>query len=212
LFVFVPLGTLISSVLQAAAYTNLSGVHGHAGCSSSFLPLPLLYVSLTVLSLKTGQWLFIIDAVITLPIAAMGYIFLPALPGQKSAGKPTFWLSEREWDIIDSRNKRFNRAPAAKITWQKVKGFGSSWRVYVFPILYSSSPSSFLLSFFFADADKLLLTPLPRSSANLASPSAVLWVRSSSSLPFFPSSLTSLLPSEQLPQRLHYHGSVAEVV
>ncbi|ODN98049.1 hypothetical protein I350_07691 [Cryptococcus amylolentus CBS 6273] len=65
------LGTLFSSILQAAAYTNLDGVHGIAG----------------------WRWLFIIDAVITLPIAVMGLVFLPAVPGH-SGNKPSFWLSQ----------------------------------------------------------------------------------------------------------------------
>jgi MFS transporter, ACS family, pantothenate transporter len=42
-----PLGTMFAGYLQAAAYTNLNGVRGLAG----------------------WRWLFIIDAVITLPIA-----------------------------------------------------------------------------------------------------------------------------------------------
>ncbi|GAA5864202.1 hypothetical protein JCM8547_001290 [Rhodosporidiobolus lusitaniae] len=110
------IGTLISSVLQAAAYTNLSGIHGHRG----------------------WQWLFIIDAVITLPIAIMGFVFLPALPGQKSANKATFWLSEREWTIIDRRIKEVGRAPSRKLTWGRVAGFAKSWRTSIMSIWLKS--------------------------------------------------------------------------
>jgi ACS family pantothenate transporter-like MFS transporter len=70
---FAGVGTLCSSALQAATFSGLRGVHGLSG----------------------WQWLFIIDAVITLPIAVAGYVFLPALPGQKDANKATFWLSAR---------------------------------------------------------------------------------------------------------------------
>ncbi|GAA5825866.1 hypothetical protein JCM11251_000033 [Rhodosporidiobolus azoricus] len=111
---FGAIGSLISSVLQAAAYTNLKGVHGYAG----------------------WQWLFIIDAVITLPIAVLGYLFLPALPGQKDANKATFWLSKNDWSVIDRRLREINRAPAAKLTWGRVKKMGRSWRIYVLPVLY----------------------------------------------------------------------------
>ncbi|GAA6007123.1 hypothetical protein JCM10207_001517 [Rhodosporidiobolus poonsookiae] len=113
---FGSIGTLISSVLQAAAYTNLDGVHGHAG----------------------WQWLFIVDAIITIPIAVMGLVFLPALPGQRDANKATFWMSTREWGIVDRRIKEMNRAPSRKITFARVKGYAKSWHIYVLTILYVS--------------------------------------------------------------------------
>jgi MFS family permease len=52
------IGQLFSGFLQAAAYTNLSGVDGRAG----------------------WRWLFIIDGIITIPIALFGYLFFPNLP------------------------------------------------------------------------------------------------------------------------------------
>lgn len=70
---FAGVGTLCSSALQAATYSGLRGVHGLSG----------------------WQWLFVIDAVITLPIAVAGFVFLPPLPGQREANKGTFWLSTR---------------------------------------------------------------------------------------------------------------------
>lgn len=45
------IGQLFSGFLQAAAYTNLSGVGGMAG----------------------WRWLFIIDGIIPLPVAVLGY-------------------------------------------------------------------------------------------------------------------------------------------
>jgi hypothetical protein len=62
-------GQMFSGFLQAAAYNNLNGVLGHAG----------------------WRWLFVIDAVITLPIALAGYFFYPSLPLQ---GRKTWWLTE----------------------------------------------------------------------------------------------------------------------
>lgn len=49
------IGTLFSGFLQAAAYKNLNGVHG----------------------LEGWRWLFVIDAIITLPLAVLGYAFFP---------------------------------------------------------------------------------------------------------------------------------------
>ncbi|GAA5959973.1 hypothetical protein JCM21900_001446 [Sporobolomyces salmonicolor] len=108
------IGTLISSVLQAAAYTNLTGVQG----------------------LNGWQWLFIIDAIMTLPIALAGLVFLPALPGQLEANKATFWISTKEWSIIDRRISEINRAPSAPLTWKKVRGYATGWHIYALPILY----------------------------------------------------------------------------
>ncbi|GAA5883693.1 hypothetical protein JCM3774_002955, partial [Rhodotorula dairenensis] len=111
---FAGVGTLCSSALQAATYSGLKGVHGLSG----------------------WQWLFIIDAVITLPIAVAGYVFLPALPGQKEANKATFWLSTQEWSIIDRRIAEIGRAPAQKMTWSRFKKIAAGWHIYVLPVLY----------------------------------------------------------------------------
>ncbi|GAA6028337.1 hypothetical protein JCM8097_006983 [Rhodosporidiobolus ruineniae] len=108
------IGTLCSSALQAATYSGLSGKLGHTG----------------------WQWLFIIDAVISLPIAAMGFFLLPALPGQRESGKASFVLTTRDWEIIDRRMKEVNRAPPSTLSWKRAAKFALSWRVYVFPIAY----------------------------------------------------------------------------
>ncbi|KAI5478862.1 MFS general substrate transporter [Pseudohyphozyma bogoriensis] len=63
------LGSMFSGYLQAAAYNNLNGVMGRAG----------------------WQWLFIVDGVITLPIAIIGFAFFPGLPSSK---KPWFLTAE----------------------------------------------------------------------------------------------------------------------
>lgn len=71
------IGQMFSGFLQAAAYTNLHEVHGLAG----------------------WRWLFIIDAIITLPIAIAGFFFLPDLPLQ---GKAPWWLSKEVRLLIKS--------------------------------------------------------------------------------------------------------------
>lgn len=70
---FAGVGTLASSALQATVHSTLNGRSGLSG----------------------WKWLMIVDAIITIPIAVVGYVFLPPLPGQKEANKATFWLSER---------------------------------------------------------------------------------------------------------------------
>lgn len=71
---------MFSGILQAATYKNLEGLHGIAGWRY-------------VLSWRrelTIRWLFIVDAVITLPIAVAGYFLYPSLPLQ---GKKAWWLT-----------------------------------------------------------------------------------------------------------------------
>ncbi|GAA5843321.1 hypothetical protein JCM9279_002060 [Rhodotorula babjevae] len=111
---FAGVGTLTSSALQATVHSSLNGVHGLSG----------------------WKWLMIVDAIITIPIAIAGYVFLPPLPGQKEANKATFWLSEREWTIIDRRIKEVGRAPARPITKERVKSWALGWRIWVLPVLY----------------------------------------------------------------------------
>jgi MFS family permease len=85
-------GTMFGGYLQAAAYTNLSGVGGMSG----------------------WRWLFIIDGVITLPIALLGYFMFPGLP---SSMKP-WWLTAEQHAIAKMRmedegveeSRKFNRA------------------------------------------------------------------------------------------------------
>lgn len=63
------IGSIFSGFLQAAAYSNLNGVHGLSG----------------------WRWLFVVDAIITLPIAIISYFFLPDLPLK---GESPWWLSK----------------------------------------------------------------------------------------------------------------------
>ncbi|KAI5460555.1 major facilitator superfamily domain-containing protein [Mariannaea sp. PMI_226] len=105
------IGQMFSGFLQAAAYTNLNGVHGHAG----------------------WRWLFIIDGIITLPLALAGYIFFPNLPQD---GKKTWWTTEREHTIAANRMKAIGRAGKQPWTKEKVKRIVFSWHTYLLPLMY----------------------------------------------------------------------------
>ncbi|OWZ68204.1 hypothetical protein AYX14_05536 [Cryptococcus neoformans] len=105
------LGQMFSGILQAAAYNNLSGIHGLAG----------------------WRWLFIIDAVITLPLAVFGFIFFPSLPLQ---GKKCWWLSSEEFSLAQSRLLSFGRVGKKAWTRTKLKSLLFSWHTYFLPILY----------------------------------------------------------------------------
>lgn len=100
------IGQLFSGFLQAAAYTNLSGVGGYAG----------------------WRWLFIIDGIITLPLALLGFLFFPNLP---QGGKKTWWTSEEEHVLSVRRMEAIGRAGKEPWTQAKVKRILLSWHTYL---------------------------------------------------------------------------------
>lgn len=98
-------GTMFSGFLQAAAYKNLSGVHGYAG----------------------WRWLFIIDGIITIPIAVMGYAFFPNLP---QADTKTWWTTEAEHKLSMDRMRVIGRAGKQPWTRAKARRILLSWHTY----------------------------------------------------------------------------------
>ncbi|KAH7131542.1 major facilitator superfamily domain-containing protein [Dactylonectria estremocensis] len=105
------IGSMFSGFLQAAAYTNLHGVHGHAG----------------------WRWLFIIDGIITLPLAVMGYVFFPNLPQD---GVKTWWTTQEEHDLSVRRMAAVGRAGKDPWTKAKAKKIALSWHTWILPFLY----------------------------------------------------------------------------
>lgn len=104
-------GKMFSGFLQAAAYTNLSGVHGRAG----------------------WRWLFIVDGIITLPIALLGFVFFPNLP---QSGTRTWWTTEAEHELSIKRMNAVGRKGKEPWTRNKVKRLFASWHTYLLPLLY----------------------------------------------------------------------------
>ncbi|KAK9367031.1 major facilitator superfamily domain-containing protein [Lipomyces kononenkoae] len=105
------IGSMFSGFLQATAYTNLNGVHGYAG----------------------WRWLFIIDGIITLPLAIAGFIFFPNNPQD---GKKTWWTTEKEHILSVERMKAVGRAGKQPWTKEKLKRILLSWHTYLCPLLY----------------------------------------------------------------------------
>ncbi|KAG4416248.1 hypothetical protein IFR04_010594 [Cadophora malorum] len=105
------IGQMFSGFLQAAAYKNLNGVHGHEG----------------------WRWLFIIDGIITIPLAVMGYLFFPNLP---QGGIKTWWTTQSEHELSVSRLKAVGRAGKQPWTLAKVKKIAFSWHTWTLPNLY----------------------------------------------------------------------------
>lgn len=105
-------GTIVNSYLQVAAYENLSGVRGYKG----------------------WQWLFIIDGIITIPVALLGLTFFPGVP---ESPKP-WWFSDQEHQLANKRRKRHGIEKAKKIGLNVVNRALSDWKFYVFGLSYIS--------------------------------------------------------------------------
>jgi MFS transporter, ACS family, pantothenate transporter len=104
------IGNMFSGYLMAAVY-NLSGVNG----------------------LKGWQWLFIVDGIISLPIAVAGFFLLPDVPEITKA----FYLKPEEVAIAKKRMEHEGRAERAPYTKAKIKKILSSWHIYLLPLLYT---------------------------------------------------------------------------
>ncbi|KAK4149000.1 hypothetical protein C8A00DRAFT_47304 [Chaetomidium leptoderma] len=105
------IGQLFSGFLQAAAYTNLHGVYGYTG----------------------WRWLFLIDGIITLPLAVAGYFFFPNLP---QGGQKTWWITEEEHVLSIKRMEAIRRVGRQSWTKEKIRRTLMSWHTYLLPMIY----------------------------------------------------------------------------
>ncbi|KAI1458486.1 MFS general substrate transporter [Annulohypoxylon moriforme] len=103
------IGTMFSGYLMAAVYT-LNGTDGFRG----------------------WQWLFIINTIISLPIAIAGFFFFPDVPEITRA----WWLTKDEIDLAKKRMEVEGRANRGSYTKAKVKKIFSSWHIYALTLLY----------------------------------------------------------------------------
>ncbi|KAI0896101.1 MFS general substrate transporter [Annulohypoxylon nitens] len=103
------IGTMFSGYLMSAVY-NLNGTDGFRG----------------------WQWLFIINTIISLPIAIAGFFFFPDVPEITRA----WWLSKEEIALAKKRMEFEGRANRGSYTKAKVKKIFSSWHIYALTLLY----------------------------------------------------------------------------
>lgn len=103
------IGTMFSGYLMAAVY-KLGGRGGLAG----------------------WQWLFVIDGVISLPIAIAGFWFIPDVP---EIAKP-FYLTEEEVKFAQKRMQLEGRQERKPYTKAKFKKIFTSWHIYLLTPLY----------------------------------------------------------------------------
>lgn len=108
--------------------------HASSGLGSMFSG----YLMAAVISLdgRDGyhgwQWLFIINTVISLPIALLGFLFFPDVPEICRA----FYLSKEEIELGKKRMELEGRAQREPYTKAKFKKIFSSWHIYLLTLLY----------------------------------------------------------------------------
>ena len=78
--------------------------------------------------LPLGRWLFIVDGIITIPLAVLGYIFFPNLP---QGGGKTWWITEEEHVLSVKRMEAVGRAGKQPWTREKVRKILLSWHTYL---------------------------------------------------------------------------------
>ncbi|KAI0090926.1 MFS general substrate transporter [Irpex rosettiformis] len=105
------IGPMFSGFLQAGAYKGLNGTHGLAG----------------------WRWLFIIDGIITIPIALLGFLIMPDLP---TTTRPSMFYTQEQIDIGKRRMEEVGRKPPSAFTRKKVIGFFKTWHVWLLTPLY----------------------------------------------------------------------------
>lgn len=103
---------MFSGYLQAALYSGMNGKHG----------------------LAAWQWLFIFDGIITVPIAAFGYMAIPDSPVNSKAR----WLKPEDRDMAMARMEQVGRKPPAKLHWKIIPEIFKMWPVYLFSIVFAS--------------------------------------------------------------------------
>ncbi|KAI0907692.1 major facilitator superfamily domain-containing protein [Ustulina deusta] len=103
-YIGLSLGTLTAGLIQSAASSTLEGVHGLAG----------------------WRWLYIISAVITIPIGLFGYLVLPGTPDQPNRKV----LRQQDVELAISRLHRSGHVSHEKFKWVTVKKVLLTWHFW----------------------------------------------------------------------------------
>ncbi|OAP54784.1 hypothetical protein AYL99_11232 [Fonsecaea erecta] len=112
----VSIAPIFSGFLQAGIYNSLNGHAGLAG----------------------WRWLFVINGVISFPVAVLAYFCLPDTPG---TAKPSWLLTERDIELARERMTRAGRVPEGKPYSVKViLGYFTSWKTVLFTLIFTMQP------------------------------------------------------------------------
>jgi hypothetical protein len=95
-------------------------------------------------SLNTSVGLFIVDGIITIPIALLGFLIMPGRPLQNHPDpffnflldlptntRPGILYTEEQIEIGKRRMEEIGRKPPSKFTKKKVLGFFTTWHIWL---------------------------------------------------------------------------------
>lgn len=112
-------GQLFSGIMQGAIYTNLNGVSGLAG----------------------WRWLFVIDFLITLPIALYGFLLFPDTPGSTKAK----YFSPSEKTLATERLPEVEKQRGV-LGWSLLRRVLLSWHWWGFVLLWIAGSNTEMYS------------------------------------------------------------------
>lgn len=112
-------GTMFSGFLQGAIYTNLNGTSGLAG----------------------WRWLFVIDFLITLPVALYGFLFFPDTPGSTKAK----YLTPEERTLAVERLPEVEKVRGV-LGWSLLRRVVLSWHWWAFVLLWIANSNTEMYS------------------------------------------------------------------
>ncbi|KAB8292889.1 hypothetical protein EYC80_007255 [Monilinia laxa] len=104
------IASMFSGYLQAGLYTSMNGRHGIAG----------------------WRWLFIMDGVISIPIAIWGFFGIPDLPHTTKA----FYLNADDRQYGIERIEKLGREPPVKLNKKVMKEVYLDWKIWAFVFPY----------------------------------------------------------------------------
>ncbi|RAO64700.1 uncharacterized protein BHQ10_000712 [Talaromyces amestolkiae] len=105
------IASMFSGYLQAGLYTSMNGHAGLAG----------------------WRWLFIMDGIISIPIAFWGFFGLPDTPHTTRA---FYWSAEHVRYGIE-RIEKFGQKAQTKLTWKEAKRIYLGWEIWAFVAPYT---------------------------------------------------------------------------
>ncbi|KAL3301351.1 major facilitator superfamily transporter [Colletotrichum asianum] len=105
-------GSIMSGALQVAIRSSMHGLHGLPG----------------------WRWLFVVNAIMTVVVGAMGFFLLPDTPNNPNPR--AFWFKKGHAQLAMERLERHGKAEPKKMTWAATRRAFKSWVIYFLPVLY----------------------------------------------------------------------------
>lgn len=128
---------LVGSNYSAAEISTRSSYFAIAGSAAGLISSPLQLALLKRFahsSMPPFKWMFVFDAIISFPVGIYTMCVDPNTPSTTDA-----WYFTEEDRLVGLERRRRIGAQLntrEKYTWKKIKGFFTTWHIYVFPIMF----------------------------------------------------------------------------